>query len=60
MNDIQNKIEQAIDLKKNQEFEEALKILNDLFLKEPSSTAVKNALNEVLFEYGSYLNDDWV
>ena len=60
MNDVQDKIQQALELKKNEKFEEALEILNQLFSNEPSSIIVKKTLIEVLFEYGNYLNDDWV
>jgi tetratricopeptide (TPR) repeat protein len=60
MNDMQDKIEQALELKKEEKFEEALQILNELLSNEPTSTAVKKALMEVLLEYGAYLNDEWV
>jgi tetratricopeptide (TPR) repeat protein len=60
MNDMQDKIEQALELKKEEKFEDALQILNELFSKQSTSTLIKNALIEVLFEYGAYLNDDWV
>ena len=60
MNDVQDKIQQALELKKDEKFEEALEILNQLFSNEPSLTIVKTILIEVLFEYGNYLNDDWV
>ena len=60
MNGIQDKIKQALTLKKEEKFEEALQILNELFLNEPASTAIKSALIDILFEYGIYLNDDWV
>ena len=57
---MQDKIEQALELKKEEKFEEALQILNELLSNEPTLTAIKNALMEVLFEYGAYLNDEWV
>ncbi len=60
MNDMQDKIEQALELKREEKFEGSLQILNELLSNEPTSTAVKNALIEVLLEYGAYLNDDWV
>ena len=57
---MQDKIERALDLKREERFEDALQILNELFLNNATSTVVKEALIEVLFEYGIYLNDDWV
>ena len=57
---MQDKIEKALALKREEKFEESLQILNELLSNEPTSTAVKNALIEVLLEYGAYLNDDWV
>jgi len=59
MNSIRDQIQQAIELKKEEKFEVALKILNDLYITNPTSFDVKKALIEVLFEYGAYLNDEW-
>ena len=60
MSNMQDKLERALELKKEEKFEEALKILNELLSNEPSSTEVKNILIQVLFDFGAYLNDDWV
>jgi tetratricopeptide (TPR) repeat protein len=60
LNDIWDKINQAFALKKEEKFEDALEILYTLHLNDSASDEIKNALIEVLFEYGSYLNDDWV
>jgi len=57
---IRDKIKQAFELKKEERFEDALEILNTLHLNDSASNEIKKALIEVLFEYGSYLNDDWV
>jgi len=59
LNQIEELIDKAIKLKKDENYESALNILEDLFNKEPRSENVKNAFIEVLFDYGGYLNDDW-
>lgn len=50
-------IEQAKVLKKQENFEEALEILDELFKKNPNSEEIKKVLIETLFDYGGYLND---
>lgn len=60
MNDTRDKIEQAVNLKKEEKFEEALEILNSLYTNDPTSMEVKKALIDLLLEYGAHLNDDWV
>lgn len=57
---MQDKIDHAIELQKEEKYEEALEILNRLYSDQPSSMLVKSTLIEVLFEYGAYLIDDWV
>ncbi|MFX0026671.1 MAG: tetratricopeptide repeat protein [Candidatus Hermodarchaeota archaeon] len=53
-------INKALEFKKREKFKDALKILEDLLENEPKSEIVKNTLIEVLFDYGGYLNDEWV
>ena len=52
-------IEKAKVLVKSEEFEKALKILEDLY-QEQSDVDIKNNLIDALFAYGGYLNDDYV
>lgn len=53
-------INKAIEFKKQEKFKDALKILEPLLENDPNSESVKNTLIEVLFDYGGYLNDEWV
>ncbi|MFX1494507.1 MAG: tetratricopeptide repeat protein [Promethearchaeota archaeon] len=53
-------INKEIEFKKKEKFKDALKILEDLLERNPNSENVKKALIEVLFDYGGYLNDEWV
>jgi len=53
-------INKAIEFKKKERFKDALKILEALLENEPKSESVKSTLIEVLFDYGGYLNDEWV
>ncbi len=53
-------INKAIEFKKKERFKDALKILEALLENEPKSESVKNTLIEVLFDYGGYLNDEWI
>jgi len=55
----ENLIEEAKDLVSNEEFEKALKILEDLYQQQPDID-VKNNLIDALFAYGGYLNDYYV
>ena len=52
-------IKKAKDLLKNEEFDKAIKILEDLYQRQ-SDVDVKNNLIEALFAYGGYLNDYYV
>ena len=52
-------IEDAKTLLKNENHEKAIDVLEDLYKKLPDPD-VKKFLIEVLFAYGSYLNDDYV
>jgi len=52
-------MERAKDLVKNEEFEKAIKILEDLYQQQPD-VDVKNNLIDALFAYGGYLNDYYV
>jgi len=59
LNQIEDLIDKAIKLKKEEKYELALNMLEELYNKNPHSEKVKNAFIEVLFDYGGYLNDDW-
>ena len=52
-------IEKAKALVKNEEFEKAIKILEE-FYQEQSDNDIKNNLIDALFAYGGYLNDNYV
>jgi len=52
-------IKKALELKNDQEFEESIKILEGLFKKNPDSEEIKKNYLDVLFAYGGYLNDDY-
>ena len=59
MTDKENLMERAKDLVKNEEFEKAIKILEELHQQQPNID-VKNNLIDALFAYGGYLNDYYV
>ena len=52
-------LDKAIRLKKEERFEQALEILEDLFKKNPQSEIIIKHLIDVLFEYGCDLCDEW-
>ncbi|MFX0072929.1 MAG: tetratricopeptide repeat protein [Candidatus Hermodarchaeota archaeon] len=60
MNKYKELIDKAIKLKKEQKYEEALEILEKLYKEDSTFKEIKNALIEVLLDYGGYLNDEWV
>jgi len=53
-------INKAIEFKKKEKFKDALKILEGLLEKDRHSEIVKSTLIEILFDYGGYLNDEWM
>jgi tetratricopeptide (TPR) repeat protein len=57
---IKELIKKATDLRSQEKFEEALKILEDLYKENSQSVDVKNNLLETLLSYGGYLNDDFI
>ncbi len=59
MTDKEKLIEKARVLIKNEEFEKAIKILEEFYQQQPD-TDIKNNLIEAFFTYGGYLNDDYV
>ena len=59
MTDKENLIEKAKTLVRNEEFEEAVKILEELYQIQPD-VDIKNNLMDALFAYGGYLNDYYV
>ena len=58
MNSTEIDIKKALSLKDEGKFEESLEILENLFNKDPDSEEIKKNFIDVLFAYGSYLNDD--
>lgn len=56
-NNTKDLIEKAKILKNQENYEEALEILDELYKINPNSEEVKNILIETLFDYGGYLND---
>ncbi|MFX1273576.1 MAG: tetratricopeptide repeat protein [Promethearchaeota archaeon] len=53
-------LKNAKALKKEEKFEEAIKICEDLMIKEPENKKVREFYIELLFEYGYYLNDQYI
>ena len=60
LNSIQEIIEKAQKLKNEEKFEEAIKLLQDLYQKKPNLEVIKKNLIDLLFSYGSYLNDEYI
>jgi len=50
-------LEEAMILKNQEKYEEALEILEGLYVNNPNSEEIKKALINILFDYGGYLND---
>jgi len=50
-------LEKAKILRSQEKYEEALKILEDLYENKPESGEIKDILIDTLFNYGGYLND---
>ena len=59
MENTEETIKKALELKNDQEFEESIRILEGLFKKYPDSEEIKKHYIDVLFDYGGYLNDDY-
>lgn len=59
MTDKEKLIEKARVLIKNEEFEKAIKIFEDLYQEKPN-TDIKNNLIDAMFAYGGFLNDEYV
>lgn len=59
LTNIENLIEEARILLKNDNFERAIEILEELHEKHPEHKIKKNLI-DALFAYGGYLNDDYV
>ncbi len=59
LKDVKELIEKVKDLKNQENYEEALKIIEKLFEDFPNSEEIKELLIEILFDYGGYLNDDY-
>lgn len=59
-NTIKELIKKAVDLRHQENFKEALKILEDLYKNNSDSLQVKECLLETLLAYGGYLNDDFI
>jgi len=56
---IKDLIKKAVDLRYQENFKEALEILEDLYKNNSDSLQVKKYLLETLLAYGGYLNDDF-
>jgi len=56
----QELLEKALSLKNKKEFQKAIDLLESLLEKNPDSKKVKKNLIDILFDYGIYLNDEWV
>jgi len=59
LNQQKDLISKAIELKNEERFEDALKLLEELHKSNPDSNNIKKELIAVLFKYGDYLNDEW-
>lgn len=58
--DIKEIIKKAVDFRSQENFEEALEILEDLYKNNSDSKQVRECLLETLLTYGGYLNDEFV
>lgn len=59
MNQQKDLINKVIKLKNDENFEESLKLLEELHKNNPNSNNVRKLFIDVLFEYGDHLNDEW-
>lgn len=59
MSDKEKLFEKAKNLVKNEEFEKAIKIFEDLYQEKPNID-IKNNLIDAMFAFGGYLNDEYV
>ena len=59
MSDKEKLLEKAKNLVKNEEFEKAIKIFEDLYQEKPNID-IKNNLINAMFAYGGFLNDEYV
>ncbi|MHA1642594.1 MAG: tetratricopeptide repeat protein [Promethearchaeota archaeon] len=57
---IEELIKKAENLKKEEKYEDSIKILEDLLKEHPNSNEVLKKLIETLLEYGIYLNDYFI
>ncbi|MFX0188360.1 MAG: tetratricopeptide repeat protein [Candidatus Hodarchaeota archaeon] len=53
-------LNRANKLKSNKKYEESIKILEELYSKEPNSEDIRKELINVLFSYGIYLSDEFI
>jgi len=53
-------IQKAEELRKNQDYEESIEILEDLLEKNPNNKDITQQLIKTLLDYGGYLNDDYM
>ena len=60
LNSIEEIINKAKKLKNEEKFEEAIKLLENLFQQDQQSDVIKKNLIDLLFSYGGYLNDEFV
>ncbi|MFX1419221.1 MAG: tetratricopeptide repeat protein [Promethearchaeota archaeon] len=59
-NDLTDVIKKAENLLSQEKFEECLYILDKFHEKNPDSEEIKNLLIKALFDYGGFLNDDYI
>ena len=59
MIDKEKLVEKAKNLVKNEEFEKAIKIFEDLYQEKPDND-IKNNLIDAMLAYGGFLNDEYV
>jgi tetratricopeptide (TPR) repeat protein len=60
LKNIEEIINKANKLKDEENFEEAINLLDNLYQLNPNSEVVKKSLIDVLFSYGGYLNDELI
>ena len=60
MNNAEDLLKKAKDLKNDKKYEESIEILENLFNKQPHSEEIKKELISALFSYGIYLSDEFI
>ncbi|TXT63676.1 MAG: Tetratricopeptide repeat containig protein [Promethearchaeota archaeon] len=60
MTDLKAQLEKAISLRKEEEYEQAIKLLENLYGNYPEDESVKKRLVDTLIQYAGNLNDEFV